>query len=683
MAEEGDAPESLVTAADGAAEMDAEVVPASDETTSPETRTSESVAEDNVGGLLVCPSPVDEPKEEVPEGTLSFDQHLWERFEFLWHSRVEPSQKLLEQVAAMLRARVELERQYATRLGQIGSQVTLDDELVAGNHSMCTAVDALVVNFRNRGEQSVALADQVEQDIILTLEEVVAQHREVSRKMRSDIELLTRYCADTRKSYAKAAQRYGNRCLEAETVAQECLQGLAAKATERTKTGQRVVTLSMQARQAEVEYYNAIIQANKAVELYEAHLPTVLNKLQEMEEKRHLCLRDGLRKMAVYEVSWLRNMQYDIEATAKSSEDADPEKDLQTFLRDNWKAKGKRPPVEPASSKPVFLASSYWQLGRVKPPKETEERRQLFKDDKVIRQCIAEFQPLMKQIISGEGATPAVSSGAPAESATPAPLDVLRSGLMDPRRRAALSQVLRGEIMAVQEQTNIELDNAKPVIVPAAALECIASIFDAGLNSCDDHADPWSGRELMVMADKFKAEVEAGKTLSLLTRIYSHRIWSKVTFWEDVLQVGLCEAHAAEVIWRRSLSPGSRFDQPAMTAFLHRFVAHMLNFGIRLEQARNAVVATLRKQSLVLGANTKKYETLILQAYESGQGVNDVATKPPEAGVVPNDDSAGVVSADTAPETAGDAKQPAVQADEEDEDDFESMALGLPAAAAQ
>merc|ERR1712048_1186329 len=105
-----------------------------------------------------------------------------------------------------------------------------------------------------------------------------------------------------------------------------------------------------------------------------------------------------------------------------------------------------------------------------------------------------------------------------------------------------------------------------------------------------------SGREFMVLAQCFRAEGE-GKTPTLLSRVYSHKLWSKVNFWEEVLLLGLCEAHAAEVIWRKNLVPGSQFMQPAMTAFLSRFVSHMLAYGIRLEQARSAVSLTMRKHA--------------------------------------------------------------------------------------
>ena len=66
--------------------------------------------------------------------------------------------------------------------------------------------------------------------------------------------------------------------------------------------------------------------------------------------RRGQCLRDGLRKLAVYETSWLRNMQrlvherackvsarYDLEGVAKAAEDCDALRELQSFIETSSK----------------------------------------------------------------------------------------------------------------------------------------------------------------------------------------------------------------------------------------------------------------------------------------------------------------------------------------------------------
>ncbi|CAE7460000.1 unnamed protein product [Symbiodinium sp. CCMP2456] len=162
-----------------------------------------------------------EAPAEVPEDkSLSFRRDLWDKFDFLWRERVEPSQGLLQKVADLLRSRAELERKYGESLLSFGGDLQVEP----GN-PLHTAVDAMIVNFRNRGEQSITLADELEQDIIVCFDTVIKQHKEVSRKIHSDVQLVTKYAQERRKAHDKLARRYGSRCAEAEYLAQElCME---------------------------------------------------------------------------------------------------------------------------------------------------------------------------------------------------------------------------------------------------------------------------------------------------------------------------------------------------------------------------------------------------------------------------------------------------------------------------
>eukprot|EP00435_Cladocopium_sp_Y103_P035201 s1779_g9.t1 len=154
---------------------------------------------------------------------------------------------------------------------------------------------------------------------------------------------------------------------------------------------------------------------------------------------------------------------------------------------------------------------------------------------------------------------------------------------------------------------------------------------------------------------------------SFQTYIWEARETAKgVTFWEDVLLLSLCEAYAAEAVWRRSLAPGSQFSKPAMTSFLQRFVGYMMAFGISFEQGRNSVASTLRKNSAFLGPQTVQvYSQLLLSAYE-------VATPEGTMGT----DSLNIAMLEGLP-SGGIAMQPA--ATDLGGDDFEAVAFGVQA----
>eukprot|EP00435_Cladocopium_sp_Y103_P043349 s1779_g12.t1 len=204
-----------------------------------------------------APSAEASAKSEVLEDQpLTFQRNLWDRFDFLWKNRIEPSQGLLQKVCDVLKSRAELERKYGESLLSIGESIGPE----AGN-SLHGAVEAMIVNFRNRGEQSLVLADELESDIIVSFECVIKQHKEVSKRIHSDVQLLVKHLQDRRKVHDKCARRYGSRCVEAENAAQDCLQAVSMKTQERLKLAQQATMLSKQARVAEYDYYSSIDQS--------------------------------------------------------------------------------------------------------------------------------------------------------------------------------------------------------------------------------------------------------------------------------------------------------------------------------------------------------------------------------------------------------------------------------------
>ncbi|CAK9045937.1 Uncharacterized protein SCF082_LOCUS25927, partial [Durusdinium trenchii] len=197
-----------------------------------------------------------------------------------------------------------------------------------------------------------------------------------------------------------------------------------------------------------------------------------------------------------------------------------------------------------------------------------------------------------------------------------------------------------------------------------SAFETLKSCFKVALDAADEQNDAWSGRDLMVLAQLYRTEQE-GKPVSLLSHVYNHALWNKVTFWEDVLLLSLCEAYAAEAVWRRSLAAGSQFSKPAMTSFLQRFVGYMMAFGISFDQGRNSVAGTLRKNAAFLGQQTVQiYSQLLLSAYE-------VATPEGTGGQV---DSLNVAMTEALP--SGGMAPATVDLGG---DDFEAVALGVQA----
>jgi len=111
--------------------------------------------------------------------------------------------------------------------------------------------------------------------------------------------------------------------------------------------------------------------------------------------------------------------------------------------------------------------------------------------------------------------------------------------------------------------------------------------------------------------------------------VYNHPLWSRVTFWEDLLLAGLAEAHFQLILSRwaspvrlpeslsclatsvDAASAKREVQEVVMTPFLQRYMAYMVSLGINFEQARGSAMRTLRKHVELLGTSHEAYLQLI------------------------------------------------------------------------
>jgi len=574
--------------------------------------------------------------EVVPE-VLSFKQHMWDSFETLWQKRVVTSQSQLEGLVVHFRERAHLERQYARGMAQSVSKLqSLADE----GHAVPAAMEAVICTMRNRAEQSAALADELEQDVASTIDGMLKQHSEVSRRLRTDGQRLARHWQETANAYEQSAARFAQTGLEAERAATECGAAAPERPAAWRAAAQAAMAGTRRAALARQEYCKAVQRRNAAWELHERQMNVVLSATQDMEEKRGQCFRDAAMKLAVYDTSWLRNVQYDLDSCVTEVEARSPDADLQEFIKQH---RAEAPlPTE-------ISAKSYKELFAVPAvaPKYAEVHKAVEAVAARTEARVQALRPLVRQLLSGEPGpdaseaalaelkqqlasvtidprTGAAAQGyAPKSAANPAasprPTGVaLETSSAPPGGtigaaaalaeggaacRAAFCRALRLELQAVaktEEGTEAPEDSLPPPRkLSAAAVATFAEIITAGLDGCDLEGDAWNGRDFMVYAQALRTEGEDGRPQSVLLKVYNHKLWARVYFWEDALLVGLAEAHVRQ--FRQSQPTDAENAEVVMIPFLQRYISFMVALGIKQEQARGSLQQTLRKCAAFLG----------------------------------------------------------------------------------
>lgn len=255
-------------------------------------------------------------------------------------------------------------------------------------------------------------------------------------------------------------------------------------------------------------------------------------------------------------MSWLKNLQYDLEGMVAVVEAVDLSADLQAFIRSHQQQPTKIPQevqiecqqegqetkreqgsrqvqaqrIAPNGNVTMLGAQPFWALYTPRPQKLTPAKVQQREAVVYIQQVIeSEFQPLCRGLFGcGESEGNLSTDGSAEEtvhseaSRTKVPsIEQIRLEFGDQRRRVAFCQVLRGEIL-LREPPHTELENASPILLASAAFEVLTAMVYAALDACSEKNDIWCGRDLVVLVHLFTTKLENSKVVCLLERVYRH-----------------------------------------------------------------------------------------------------------------------------------------------------------------
>ena len=99
------------------------------------------------------------------------------------------------------------------------------------------------------------------------------------------------------------------------------------------KEEEKIIELLQIAKESQKKYVFNINRINEIQNEYIEKKKNYLNNMQYMEEQLGECVKDSLRKLILYQLSLIRNVQYDSEATSKKYEEIDINKDIKYFIK--------------------------------------------------------------------------------------------------------------------------------------------------------------------------------------------------------------------------------------------------------------------------------------------------------------------------------------------------------------
>lgn len=490
--------------------------------------------------------------------------------------KVKQSDKLTDLFIQILKERRVAEETYAGTLEKIATRFA---QLQPDESTQHEALATMKINLLNKAEQARRLAESIDQDVRTMLAGMVRQHQPVLTKIEQDGEKMQKHLATTHSTFLRTQKRYDFASTQGELLALETRQEdakMLLQPKEFMKLSLKAFNTAKEATLLEKEYQKAAKEAQEAQAQHEGHLPFMLDALQDMEQKKGSCFRDAVKKVLVYETSWLRNVQYDLDAMIKVSDAIDPDADSRRYVQRQLEKPDTNPlpPVEFVR----FPALSETPMPTVRPQDLRDADSEILMD---LRRATKAFF----------------------------------DGMEVQKLHTSNAAILRAWVPKVLDE---EL-NLRGAVAPFGKLEIptwcqsFIKLFLIALDAVESAMDIWAGLMLMRVAARLHVGTE-----SFYAKVYHHPLWNRVPFWEEALFLTIQMAWQNHAIDRRDRSAwtldGAPWIQcPYLVDNVEAFCIAMGRFGLRKKQVCDLVEKICKTRCDHLSpAESQEYRTLIL-----------------------------------------------------------------------
>eukprot|EP01017_Pseudomicrothorax_dubius_P021658 TRINITY_DN2330_c0_g1_i5.p1 TRINITY_DN2330_c0_g1~~TRINITY_DN2330_c0_g1_i5.p1 ORF type:complete len:670 (+),score=169.43 TRINITY_DN2330_c0_g1_i5:19-2028(+) len=239
--------------------------------------------------------------------------------------------RFVETLVLIIQDRIELETNYASNLERISYNLgTLLDK---------TSLAPSLISLRSynsiKSEQSRIIANAFKSEVIEALNKLLEKMgtelktiqgngRKLDKTLRGAIDRFD----NMKVKYAKALKEFDD--VEANNrLLQETIEVLPDK---KLKSGEKSFMVMKERDAAEKLFKQQLETYNNEINSIIEEYKVILGSYRGLEQERLQIIHDCFMKSVVYEVSYIRNLQYDIERIAKKLHEFDVKKDLDEFI---------------------------------------------------------------------------------------------------------------------------------------------------------------------------------------------------------------------------------------------------------------------------------------------------------------------------------------------------------------
>ena len=417
---------------------------------------------------------------------MSYVDNLYTNFIYVLEAS-DSSKKTIQDLIKFFKARVETEESHMRGLEKLANF-----NLRVREGTILNAVNSMKNDYYSRAFQTKTLIDFINSDIISNLQIMLANQEEIMKPVHQESMKILRTKEAYIETIKRLKSRYWKSCEECEKLSSSLEESNSQAYRE------KLISKLIQEKQALDSHLQSYVlcldQYSKFRDSYKDSMTSALNHHELQEKERLETSKDSLRKLVVYDTSYIRNLEYDLNSLAKFVEGIHPNSDFKMIVDDC-----------PTSDLPIFdfeqFHSAKANPGDPDCPSPLRSFRSTPGDPgSVLEKYLTEFEAVFQKLHI---------------DLDPEDFQIFNSLVKDSIGRTAWVKVLQG----------------KPAKLRTKAFEQLGELMISLLNECERNKDS----AVLAECSKYFKYFRNRKGDFLTKVIKVHSVWGQLQMWEDLI----------------------------------------------------------------------------------------------------------------------------------------------------
>ena len=373
-----------------------------------------------------------------------------------------------------------------------------------------------------------------------------------------------------------------------------------------------------EAKNNEIDYITLINNTNILQDEYIEIKKRNLNQIQELEEELGEVIKDSLRKFIIFQVAYLRNMQYDVDKKVKILEGVNIRSDIQKFINSN-----KKDTIPPKK----FEYIPYTSKLNIKEEEKGKPTKQIIPPEisKEVNNFISNVFPSNR---FNEIKFLKIKEKVDVEQIASKIFNEEKLNFVDTQEITKLIIKKRTRRLLLNEINNIKNKDEKETCISDNAYDTINDIFKECLNLVQNDKDFETAKIIVNLSKDIFRQIndDNDEKICLLSDLKAEKTIKSFEFWKGLINYEIIERmHKEKISNIKNKEEGKININQIVLDIINLYLQNMINFYCKPNCIRQ-IIETFNDYYHLDEKNIKDINQIIDNYENSANDKNDIST---------------------------------------------------------